>query len=157
MDGKFLNILKVAPYGDGINFCVLEPFSYMHSDGKVVTVPERFITDFASIPREFWTLVGAPWGKYGFIAAVHDWLYYNQETTKAYADDVLFEGMKIMGVGVLDRDAIYEAVSKAGESSWDENARKKSLGFLRVAPIFPTSVNDLPYVWAGTTGNWKKG
>ena len=62
-----------------------------------------------------------------------------------------------MGVGVLDRDAIYEAVSKAGESSWDENARKKSLGFLRVAPIFPTSVNDLPYVWTGTTGNWKKG
>ena len=154
---RFLNLPKFVPFGDGINFCLLDDFGYEHSDGKTITAPQKFITDFASIPREFYSVVGPPWGKYGFIAILHDWLYYSQYTSKKYADDILMEGMKIAGVGVLQRDTIYEAVSKAGQSAWDANAKQKALGFLRIAEDFPISIKDMPFTWVGTTGDWKKG
>ena len=153
---QFLTILKVAPYGDGKSWCLLEDFYYQHDDGKVIVTPAKFITDFASVPRLFWNIL-PPWGKYGFIAVAHDWLYYDQSTTKEYADDVLMAGMKLMGVDLADREIIYEAVHKAGQAAWDENTKKKEKGFIRIAQDFPTSVMDLPFYWDGTTGDWKKG
>src|SRR5947208_3256935 len=42
-----------------------------------IVVPMGFVTDFASIPRFAWTLVGSPTGSgYALPAVVHDFLYW---------------------------------------------------------------------------------
>ena len=46
-----------------------------------ITVPKGFATDFASIPRVFWSWL-PPIGRYGVPAIVHDWHYWNQSTTR---------------------------------------------------------------------------
>jgi hypothetical protein len=43
-------------------------------DAEVVTVPPKFVTDFASVPRPFWFVI-SPWGRHGRAAIVHDFLY----------------------------------------------------------------------------------
>lgn len=156
---KFINVLKLSPYADGINWCVIEDFIFEYGEegkGIIITVPKGFITDFASVPHVFWNIL-PPWGKYGPAAVVHDWLYYDQSTTKDFADDVLMEGMKVMQTEVLQRDIIYEAVHKAGQDAWNENAKKKKLGFIRVAQDVPSKMSDTSFYWTGSTGDWKKG
>ena len=148
---RFLNILKVAPYGDGVNFCVLEDFKFEYGaedSGAIITVPAGFITDFTSVPRVFWDIL-PPWGKYGFAAVIHDWLYYDQSLTRDQADDILLDAMSAMGVSEVDRITIYAAVHKAGQHAWDQNAKKKETGFIRVAQDLPRSVTDRPFYWEG--------
>jgi hypothetical protein len=154
---RFINLPHLVPYGDGINWCLLNDFQFEHKDGIIITAPVKFITDFASIPRIFWEVLGPPWGKHGFGAITHDYLYYSQTTTKDYADEVLMEAMIVAGVSIIDRSLIFEGVHKAGQTAWDENKRKKNLGFIRIAQDFPVSINDRPFYWTGTTGDWKKG
>jgi hypothetical protein len=43
-------------------------------EGVEVVVPEGFVTDFASIPRLFWS-IAPPYGWYAEAAVVHDLLY----------------------------------------------------------------------------------
>ena len=42
-----------------------------------VQVPVGFVTDFASIPRLFWSLL-RPDGLYAYAAIIHDYLYWEQ-------------------------------------------------------------------------------
>src|SRR5207247_1284886 len=59
---------------------------------KPVEVPEGFVTDLASIPRVFyWAL--RPDGAYAHAAVVHDYLYWQQKTTRELADDTLRQHM----------------------------------------------------------------
>jgi Protein of unknown function (DUF1353) len=54
-----------------------EPMTYRvvdAEDAEVVTVPPKFVTDFASVPRPFWFAI-SPWGRHGRAAIVHDFLY----------------------------------------------------------------------------------
>jgi len=148
---RFLNLLKVTPYGDGQNWCLLEDFSFergAEGSGLIITVPKLFITDFASVPRAFWNVI-PPWGKYGFAAVIHDYLYYDQTLPKKDADEILMDGMEVLGVGTVERDIIYEAVSKAGQAAWDENTKKKATGFIRIADELPRSVLTTAFYWTG--------
>ena len=67
-------------------------------EGTEVVVPEGFVTDFASIPRIFWS-VAPPWGWYAEAAVVHDLLYssnglYNGvQYTRRQCDQVLLTAM----------------------------------------------------------------
>lgn len=148
---RFLNLLKIAPYADGENFILLEDFSFeygVEGSGAIITAPRLFITDFASVPRAFWNIL-PPWGKYGFAAVIHDWLYYEQPVSKEDADLILLDGMEVMGVGIVDRNVIYEAVKNAGQSSWDENKRKRDLGFIRIADELPRDIHTTAFYWTG--------
>src|SRR5271166_5582366 len=62
-----------------------------------VTVPKGFVTDFASIPRIFFSLL-RPDGEYTYAAIIHDYLYWEQITSKETADSTLREAMKDFGV-----------------------------------------------------------
>jgi hypothetical protein len=75
---QFKNFVKVSPFADGENWFLVEDLDYEVRDtGKIVTVPAGFVTDFASIPRPFWSILPT-WGKYGPPAVVHDFLYWDQ-------------------------------------------------------------------------------
>jgi hypothetical protein len=70
---QFKNFVKVSSFADGENWFLVEDLHYEIRDtGKIVIVPKGFVTDFASIPRPFWSIVPT-WGKYGPPAVVHDY------------------------------------------------------------------------------------
>lgn len=68
---------------------VYEPFEFYLSDDNsdVIEVPAGFVTDLASVPRIFWTLL-PPDGKYAKAAIIHDYLYDNALRTKKEADRI---------------------------------------------------------------------
>lgn len=146
---KFEDALDVSPLDNGKDWKVLENFYYdtdvvltpaprvaehgiarqpgveviLSADKTVswrIIIEKDFITDFASIPRPLWALVGGPAdGKYRKIAAVHDKLYRTLGLcTRAQADAVLLEGMKFCGCSWYQRTMIYSGVRVGGMSSY---------------------------------------
>jgi len=81
---------------NGKFFKLLESFEYRER-----TIPENFITNFASIPRVFKLFI-APYGKYDRPAILHDFHYNCPDfhITRAKADKIFLENM------------LYENVSK---------------------------------------------
>jgi len=106
---------------DGKNWKLLEKFEYYigeKENNNVIKIPKGFITDFASIPRIFWTIIGHPTGKYGKSAVIHDWLYRKGIGTRKQADKIFLDGMKVLRVFYLRRWTIYFAVRLFAFGSW---------------------------------------
>lgn len=85
-----------------------------------ICVPKGFVTDFASIPRPLWGIVGGPAdGPYRKIAVFHDGLYRTPGlATRPQADSVLLEGMKVSGCSRWQRTVIYSGVRVGGFNSY---------------------------------------
>jgi hypothetical protein len=66
------------------------------SRSDILLVPWGFVTDFASVPRVFWSIF-PPIGKYGYPALFHDYVYWEQKLTRREADVVFRETMKELG------------------------------------------------------------
>lgn len=138
---KFEDALDVSPLDDGDNWRVLEDFYYdtdveltplrgndrrwprgveCWARGWRIQVEKGFVTDFASIPRPLWFLVGAPAeGKYRKIAVIHDKLYRTKGlATRRQSDAVLLEGMKCSGVNWLTRWEVYLGVRLFGHFNY---------------------------------------
>lgn len=82
----------------------------------VITVPKGFPTDGASVPRPLWWLWPPFGGDYDQAAALHDWLYRTQfnNIDRVLADAILLEAMRVLGVRVAARLAIYLGVRLGG-------------------------------------------
>ncbi len=147
---EFTKILKVSPLGDGKNWILLEEFKYY--DDKVkgnaneyywVEVEPKFMTDFASVPPIFRSLV-SKWGKHGNATVLHDYLYWTQQCTRKEADKIFKEAMEVFGVHPLRKMLIYLAVSWFGCFAWKGNIKLRERGFNRVAARFPDKATDTP-------------
>jgi hypothetical protein len=114
----------------------------------LVFVSVGFVTDFASIPRIFWSLL-RPDGLYTYAAIVHDYLYWFQPCPRDTADQVLSAGMEDFGVDTVTRTAIFQAVHLFGNSAWEENQKLKAKGEQRVLTKVPS---DPKITWE----QWKK-
>ena len=122
---SFTTPLKLEFVG-GNRWRLTEPFEY-HVGSKesedAVLVPAGFETDFASIPQIFWNIL-PPTGDYGKAAVIHDYLYATQgldgKYTRKRCDQILLEGMVVLGVGGLARWIIYNAVRWFGGWAWDK-------------------------------------
>jgi hypothetical protein len=125
-----------------------KPNADQERDFQAVTVPEGFVTDFASIPRIFWSLL-RPDGLYTYPAIVHDFLYWTQTRPRQTADDIFRFGMEDMRIARPIIEAIYQAVSIAGGFAWNANARAKTAGEKRVLRRYP---DDPQTRWA----DWQK-
>jgi hypothetical protein len=113
-----------------------------------VDVPVGFVTDFASIPRAFWSAL-PPDGEYAYAAVCHDYLYWFQERSRVESDEVFRRAMMDFNIGSGTVLVIYKAVRAFGQSAWDENARLRLAGEKRVLAKFP----DDPRI---TWDNWKR-
>ncbi|TKB88578.1 MAG: DUF1353 domain-containing protein [Nitrospira sp.] len=118
------------------------PISWTPNPGqdayKAVTVPTGFVTDFASIPRIFWSAL-KPDEEYAYAAVVHDYLYWDQKRTREEADLIFKMAMEDFDIGALKVGAIYRAVRHlGGESAWNDNAKKKAQGEKRILIRFPS-------------------
>ncbi|EAV4234148.1 DUF1353 domain-containing protein [Salmonella enterica subsp. enterica] len=98
---------------------VHEPFAfYLSNDNSdVIDVPAGFVTDLATIPRIFWSLM-PPDGKYAKAAIIHDYLYDNALRTKKEADLIFLDGMTVLGVPRWKRTIMYYAVRLFGQGMY---------------------------------------
>lgn len=98
---------------------VYEPFEFYLSDDNsdVIEVPAGFITDLATIPRIFWSVM-PPDGKYAKAAIIHDYLYDNGLRTKKEADNIFLDGMTVLGVPKWKRAIMYCAVRLFGRGMY---------------------------------------
>ncbi len=117
-------------------------------DGPEVIVPAGFVTDLASIPRVFWSLLPRD-GAYTFPAIVHDYLYWTQRHSRDTADAVLRYGMDDMKVSSAVTLAIHTAVRVGGGRAWAKNAKLRQAGERRLLREFP---DDPTVSWA----EWKR-
>ncbi|EJI5073162.1 DUF1353 domain-containing protein [Salmonella enterica] len=101
------------------NWRVYEPFAFYLSDDEsdVIEVPAGFVTDLATIPRVFWSLM-QPDGKYAKAAIIHDYLYDNALRTKREADRIFLDGMTVLGVPKWKRTVMYWAVRLFGKGMY---------------------------------------
>lgn len=81
--------------------------------GDIITVPKNFTSDFASIPRAFWSIM-PPDGQYTAAAIIHDWLCVVRTRSSDEAAKIFLEAMEILGVGYTRRYTMYWAVRMGG-------------------------------------------
>jgi hypothetical protein len=95
-------------------FMLIEKFRYFSSYGTI-SVPAFFITDGASIPRVFHSLMG-PYGSYFYAAVIHDYLYsaHNDQFDRYESDQIFKEAMFNVGVPWWTRETVFRAVRLAG-------------------------------------------
>lgn len=91
----------------------------------LITVPQGFITDLASIPHIIdWLPNLDRTGLSRRPAALHDWLYGGDRTRgKPYADSTLRAALKAEGMSPLGAFEYWAAVHWFGRSSWDGDDR----------------------------------
>ena len=89
-----------------------------------VFIPTGFQTDFASVPRLFWTIL-PPDGKYTQAAVLHDFLYSKQERIRVKCDCIFLEAMGVLGVSWWKRRIMYHAVRMFGWIPWRNKSYKK--------------------------------
>ena len=132
--------LRLSRFKDPTYF-LLSPISWFPGLGQVgefepVTVPTGFVTDFASIPQIFWSIL-KPDGDYAYAAVVHDYLYWTQTRPRAVADQILKFGMQDLGIDEGTIGAIYVPVRAAGWIPWNRNARRPEKKILKRYPQDP--------------------
>lgn len=91
----------------------------------MIQVPKGTKTDFASVPRIFWSIL-PPDGIYTQSAVLHDYLYQKQVRPKYEADYIFLESMLVLGVPEWKAKIMYWAVDKFGQSSWDKHTKRLS-------------------------------
>ena len=102
--------------------------------GSWIIIPRGFITDFASIPRVFWTVLSPDDERYIYAALVHDRLYEQHgELNREAADYIFWEAMgatertpkpNLPGVSEPTRYAMWAAVRIFGQSAWDSGTER---------------------------------
>lgn len=94
-----------------------EPLVY-HGNFDQWEIPSGFKTDFASVPRAFWSLL-PPWGRYKKAAVVHDWLYAGHGVaSRREADAIFIRMMRELGVSLWRRWTMWAAVRLFGWAAW---------------------------------------
>ena len=122
------------PFVDGRNWIVREQLTYRIGISQdSITVPVGFVTDLASIPPALQSFIQQN-GPYLLPAVVHDYLYWKQTCTRDQSDQILLLAMIEHAVPEAQRFAIYQAVHFAGMFAWDENARSRKAGLVRILP-----------------------
>jgi hypothetical protein len=144
--------LRLGRFREPMYF-LLEPISWLpNSDqaGKfdATEAPAGFVTDLASVPRPFWSLL-RPDDDYAYAAIIHDYMYWVQARPREMADQVLKFAMADFDVASWKITAIYDAVRSQGQRAWNANARLKAQGERRVLKEFPPKGKTR---WA----DWKK-
>lgn len=107
MKSEFLTPLCSQDSEDERGATLLDPLEYRSEIlGRVITVPEGFETDFASVPRlpGVYFLFGGVARK---AAVVHDFLYRRSGVSRREADMVFYEAMKATGQWWWRRAAMW--------------------------------------------------
>jgi hypothetical protein len=126
--------VQTACFNDNRQCMLLRDLRYEIGGSQLyITVPAGFVTDFASVPQEFWSVL-APNDRYSRASVIHDYLYWTQGCTREQADNLLLIAMKESSVSWWKRSAIYEGVRKGGENAWKSNEADRLDRLPRIIP-----------------------
>jgi hypothetical protein len=113
--------LILKPLNDGQNMMVVKPFGFVDSQARTWETGNGSITDGASIPRVFWSLVGSPYtGKYLRAAVIHDYYVKTKYRSWSLTHDVFYEAMIASGVDKQLALLMWAAVHRFGPR-WAES------------------------------------
>lgn len=99
-----IDSIKVETYGD-VRWRLTEPF-----DWYGITVPEGFITDFASIPAPARAIIN-PVGKIRTGALIHDYLYsLKGRYVNSRGTEIIYSRKQV--------DGIFRSIMKRKEMPW---------------------------------------
>lgn len=127
---SFTDPLNVQQIANSDSWMLLRDLRYYIDtpEGEAVHAKEGFVTDFASIPQLFWSVIGHPAGRYAAAAVVHDHLYriHTIQTVdgklrickRAEADRIFSQAMAVLGVASWRRKAMWAAVRVGGYSAY---------------------------------------
>lgn len=118
----------VVKFVDGKHWELTEDLTLTTPAGDVIVVPAGFVTDFASIPRVFWSLIGDPGGPWAPAAVVHDYLYRTGLLPRAEADAIFRDVMAIHGIRGTKRWVMWATVRAAGWLAYEKDKRKTTRG-----------------------------
>jgi hypothetical protein len=98
------------------------------ADWHSVTAPMGLVTDFASVPKLFWSLIG-PIGTHSKAAIVHDFMYLclgppgarEYRARRSFADRLFYAMMIGMGTPAGKAQIIFQTVRTFGRSRWPTN------------------------------------
>jgi Protein of unknown function (DUF1353) len=122
----------IVEYLDGRNWRLMQEFDFASEVlERIVRVPAGFVTDFASIPRVFWSLL-PPTGKYGKAAVIHDDAYQfpgmvAPAITRIQADRLFREGMNALRVAPFTKWTLFVGVRAFGWRTWNAYRRKEAI------------------------------
>lgn len=148
--------VPIVPFADWDYYYITEPLIWQSEPGtnvelEQITVPRGFVTDLASIPREFWTLL-PPNARYSYPAIIHDYLYWFQICSREQADTILKITMHELDVADRKIFIIYNAVRLAGAAAWNSNAVARESGMKRILKSFPAKVKITWEYWRSQPG-----
>lgn len=109
---KFIDIPSLNfIHNNGKEFELEEALTYQSDLWEpLIVVPAGFVTDLASIPRVFQSLIPKV-GKHMLAAIVHDYLCRLDGFDRRLADRIFLEAMKLLGVNPVRRRLMYWAVA----------------------------------------------
>jgi len=106
---------------DGRNMEVAQPFGFVDSQARKWEVPTGTVTDGASIPQAFWSIIGSPFvGKFRLAAVIHD--HYCKTKLRSWADThaAFYESMIASGEDKKKALLMWAAVYRFGPR-WAQN------------------------------------
>jgi hypothetical protein len=91
----------------------------------IVSVPRGFVTDHASVPRPFWSLIPPVADEIAEASIPHDYFYVkeSEEVPRKFADECLYEIARVNGASWVTAQAAHKAVRVA---SWGMYRKKYS-------------------------------
>ena len=130
---------------------ISRPFAYVRwfRDIRIsVVAPQRYVTDFASIPGWARWLI-APFGKHAEAAVIHDWLYAvgksGNTAERKRADDLFRVALRDLGVNVFIRNVMHRAVRLGGGGSFGDTKEFRFRHLDTLKPVQPAPARD-PYL-----------
>lgn len=136
----------LIPFADMDYWYLGSALQWRQPNGKIVSVPKGFTTDFASVPRAFWSWM-PPTGRYGLPALVHDWHYWDQGVDRQAADQFFEDNLANAGVNAWWRWPMMRAVRWKGGRHWNANTAAKKRGDGRVLKVFPDEASITWEAW----------
>jgi hypothetical protein len=129
--GQFLGELITQIMEDGRNLKLVQPFSYIDSDGQQWNVPAGTVTDGASVPRAFWIAYPPFTGLYRKAAVIHDYYCQTRERGWRLTHKVFYDAMRSAGVDDVTARMMYGAVFYMGPR-WGFGAQTRGPGAERL-------------------------
>ena len=109
----FVNKLRIQEVDEEhLNWRLLDHLDYQ-GNRDTFSVPAGFVTNFASVPQLFWSLI-SPWGRQMKPAIMHDYFYRTGVVSRLDADRLFYRMMRELDVSWWKRQAIYRAVRLFG-------------------------------------------
>jgi len=128
--GSFEGCVHACWLKDGREMALLEPLVFHQTEGqRTWTAPVGTLTDGASIPPIFWSVIGGPYeGKYRDASVNHDYECCVQQNAWQDVHRMFYDGMMARGVELWRAKLMYFAVYFFGPR-WPQPAAPPKRGF----------------------------